>query len=127
MATIFEDATNSLNDTCERVAGVPITLARGGITFDTVAVLGRTVYAQGRQGHGPAVVWGERDFLVRVGEYRLGPAGEACEPAEFDRVLDQTTNITYEVRRIADEPAYRYDAPERLTWRVHTKRITLDP
>lgn len=131
MPTVFEDAFIGMNDVLEDVAGVNVTVTRkvGPVVraCDTKAVLGRTVFSRVRQGRGgPSIEFGDADLFIRRDNYRLGETGEAVEPAEGDRIKDNESGRLYEIKPIADEPAWRWHEPEQLTLRIHAAEIIED-
>jgi len=91
----------------------------------TTAVIGKTVFASNSL-QGPRIEHGERDFLIPPGDYKLGPKGVACEPAEGDRFTSVENGVTYrwEVRPVPGEPAWRVTDGGRTMYRVHCQRVT---
>lgn len=95
-----------------------ITYIRGAERFDLtgLAWVGNTLFRRNPRDTGPAVEWGERDYLIPVSALSI-------EPAKGDRieeVIDGET-LKFDVLAPGGEKASRYSDHERTTWRVHTK------
>lgn len=113
-----------LGATLEDAAGVEITYTRGVSSQTTTAVVGRTVFTQNTLGApGPAVIFGDRDYLIPVANLTLtGPA----VPKDGDRITEVIDGATlvFEVKSpITGEPVWRYSDPGRTRYRIHTKRV----
>jgi hypothetical protein len=83
------------------------------------AWVGRTVFVRRDPvQRGPAIEFGDRDYLIPVGEL---PA----EPKLGDRLTERlgAWDVTFEVVTPAGEPAWRWSDPGRTVYRVHTKEV----
>lgn len=99
-----------------------ITYVRGATRIDLTgrawAAAGRSLRNPGETG--PAVQWGQRDYLIPAAALPDG-----FEPAKGDRVEEAVngTVVKFDVAPgAAGEPAARWSDDERTVWRVHTKQ-----
>ena len=98
-----------------------VTYVRGAERFDLTGRVwvGNTLFRRGPRDAGPAVEWGERDYLIPVADLSVG------EPQKGDRIEEVLggETLVFEVTPPAGEPAWRYSDHERTVYRVHTKRV----
>lgn len=96
-----------------------ITYVRGAERYDLtgLAWVGRTLFLRNPRDAGPAVEWGERDYLIPVSALDF-------EPQKGDRIEEVIAGeaAAFDVLPPAGEPAARYSDHERTIWRVHTKK-----
>ncbi|HYH69215.1 MAG TPA: hypothetical protein VD866_31265 [Urbifossiella sp.] len=99
----------------------PVTFSRlpvdgAGVEIDLTGRcwVGRTVFSRVPTDGGPAIVFGERDYLVPVAVLG-GP------PGEHDRFTEAGVG-TFEVLPEFGEDCWRYADPAHTIYRVHTKR-----
>lgn len=108
-----------------QAAGTSVTVSRSGQTpLSLTAWVGRTVFAQQPEGFGgPAVVFGERDYLVPVSQHVFG--GVQVPPQEGDQWAETIAGVAclFEVFAPGGEPCWRFSDQTRQVYRVHTKRV----
>src|SRR5262245_20265726 len=122
---MLQDAANWLASQLA-VAAAPIgdvgylPVASGSTPIDITGEVwvGRTVFAKRDAAQrGPAVERSDSDFLIRA-------SALPDEPQAGDRIsLTGAGSGTYELTRIAGEPAWRWSDPTHTTYRVHTKEV----
>lgn len=106
----------------------PITYTRiagGEITLTGLAWVGNTRFSRLPAGgvDGPAVVHGDRDYLIPADALVYG--GSAFLPARGDRITETIggSAVTFEVMSLPGEPEWRYSDPGRTLLRVHVKEV----
>jgi hypothetical protein len=72
---------------------------------------------------GPAVAWGERDYLIPVASLVI--AGGPTTPKRGDRVTETIDGapVTFELQTPPGEPEWRFSDQTRTVYRVHVKRV----
>jgi hypothetical protein len=110
----------------ETAAGVSVAYTRVGETPATVyVVIGDSRSTALREGQSQPTVrleYSDRDYLIAHDS--LDTIGFA--PPEIGDRITETINgesVTFEIRKQAGEPAWRWSDPERTTYRVHAKRV----
>lgn len=124
MTTLRDRGQAALVRRMQGSAGVAVTYTRvSGETLTLTAWVGRTVFRRTESTPGPAVVFGERDYLFAAADLVVG--GAAATPARGDRIVETVGGValTFEVVPPDGEPAWRYGDATRTTFRVHTKRV----
>lgn len=119
---LLSGAQSWLTSTLRTDAGVTVTYSRTGQTSLTLtAMVGRTAFSQipGNDAGGAAVIWGDRDYFVRVADLTYG------EPRKGDRITEVINGVavTFECQAPGGEPCWRYSDQERTLYRIHTKRV----
>lgn len=121
MATLAERAAAMLTRRMKQTHGVSVVYSRattgGAVTL--TAWVGRTVFASNNDG-GPAVEFGERDYLIEAADLTLG------EPEEADIVTEVIAGVSLRFRvsrPSTGEPAWRWSDPARTVLRVHCVRV----
>lgn len=118
--SLLTRAAETLRTRLAADAGVSVTYSRAA-TAGSVALtawVGRTVFASNNDG-GPAVEFGERDYLIPAAALTLG------EPEEADIVTETVGGESLRfrvVRPSTGEPAWRWSDPGRTVYRVHCTR-----
>jgi len=102
-----------------------VTYQRGGDTVDLNATIGRTLFEQA-DAYGVIHRTESRDFLLRAEDLVL--AGSTVLPVAGDQIREAAGELTYiyEVVAPEGEPPFRYSDPNRLTLRIHTKRVNTE-
>jgi len=127
VSRLFSRGTDFLDRSLKQVGQVQITYSRGVQSAVIAACVGRTAFAQaapaGTSGPAPAIIWGDRDYLVLAADLVLG--GSAVEPQRGDRITETIagTARTFEVLAPPGEPAWRYSDAGRTTYRIHAKEV----
>lgn len=103
-------------------AGVEVTYVRGAVQIEGLtAWVGRTRFAQSAPLPGGAsLIWGDRDYLIAVGDLTLG------EPAEGDRIEETIEGVACVFECMVPdtgEPAWRYSDSSRTLYRLHMKQV----
>ena len=108
----------------QKLGGVSVTYTRGAQSITLTAVVGtvKRVVEDAGASDRSKVLFGERCYLIDVDGLTLG------EPRRGDRLTETIdgTAYTFEVPGPLPngEPAWRHSGPDRLTWRVWTKRVS---
>lgn len=100
--------------------------ASGGADIDITGLCwrGDTIYRKNPLEGGPAVVFGDRDYLIPVADLAAG--GVPFEPARGDRITETTpagVAVTFEVLPPFGEPEYRYQDAGRTLWLIHVQQV----
>lgn len=101
--------------------GVAVTYTRGATVVTLTVWVGRTAFSRLGTEPGPALVWGDRDYLVAAAD--LVAAG-LTEPRKGDRVTEAGAGTFEVVPPDTGEPAFRFSDQTRLVYRLHVKRAT---
>jgi hypothetical protein len=125
MATMFQRAAAMLNRRMKQTQGVSVVYTRASVGQGVAltAWVGRTEASSENAG-GPAVEYGDRDYLIAVADLVLG--GAATEPKDADRVTEVIDGVpvVFQVSRPSNgEPSWRHSDPQRTVYRLHTKRV----
>jgi len=115
MTDLLDTASEWLEDMCETHRGRTVTYARGALTAEVTAVLGRTLFSLLDES-GFATEYESRDYIIPVSA--LVAFGD---PEAFDTVTDG--RVTYEVAAPGGEPSWRYTDGYRRTFRIHCKQL----
>lgn len=125
MPTLAARAASMLTRQMKAAHGVSVTYSRASTSqsVSLTAWVGRTVFASNNDG-GPAVEFGERDYLISAADLVLG--GSAVEPAEADIVTEAIAGVSVRfrvARPSTGEPAWRWSDQGRTVYRVHCTRV----
>ena len=105
---------------------VSVTYTRSATSVTVLAVTGnQQASVQNRAQQGDArVTWSDRDYLIRSAD--LIDAGLSGVPAAGDRVTETISGVAtvFEVAKGPGEPAWEWSEPDRVTYRIHTKRVS---
>lgn len=122
MATLFEKLRTWLPEQMQQLAPTANTISyqrlAGGAAIDLtgIAWIGETDAARrDPQKIGPAVEWGDRDYLIPV-------SALPAEPARGDRITETIngTPTVYEVMQVPGQKVFEYVRGETI-YLVHTK------
>lgn len=108
-------------------AGVTVTYTRANLSATLTVVVGdQQQQAQTRlQTQAAALAWSQRDYLILAADF--ADAGFTGPPQKGDRVTETVNGAatTFELFPGPNgEPCWRWSEAERLTYRVHTKRVS---
>lgn len=127
---IFEDALALMIATMQAQAAIDIVYRRGekGTVLERKAWIGRTMFRVHDQGNS-RVIWSDRDFLIPVADLTID--GVQVTPEEGDWIIQNFsgqpdaagTNQRFEMMAPEGEPTWRYSDPQRMIYRIHTKRV----
>lgn len=81
--------------------------------------VGRTVFSRLPVDGGPAIVFGDRDYLVPV----TALVGPPVEGDYFEAEVAGTEPEIFRVAKVYDEPAWRYSDSGETIYRIHTKKV----
>ena len=105
--------------------GVQYKRASDGSTVSLDATVGRTEFEQVDR-FGISQRTETRDYIVRTGDLVFG--GQTATPLPGDVIVEtlQSESVTFEVSAIGDEPPFRFTGADRLSIRIHTKRVSIN-
>lgn len=122
MSNLFQKAKTWLPAAMENAAGVTVTVSYGGNSGETVAVIGRTVFAMNKPGRA-RIEYGERDVLVTSANLVAAHASFTAPSVGMRFQFDGETTV-YECRQPdGEEPAWRWSDPQETTYRIHTVQV----
>lgn len=112
---LFDRANSVLQRVLGDAVGVNVRYRKAGNDNILTGWLGRTLFNTLTQ-TGNRIEWGELDLLL--------PA-QSFVPAAGDRVAITIgdSEVLYEVKAPAGDPAWRWSDPQRTQWRIHLKRV----
>jgi len=120
---LMERGAAALNRRMEAAAGRTVTYTQDATPQTITAWLGNTLFARNPTEQGPAVTWGEIDYLIPVAN--LAAVG-FTEPKIGDRIADSFAGIAVLFELMppdAGEPAWRFSDYTRTRYRLHLKRV----
>ncbi|TVQ33884.1 MAG: hypothetical protein EA376_01230 [Phycisphaeraceae bacterium] len=126
VADLLEQGSAFLEDQRHAHMTRPVVYARGVVSVEVQATVGRTIFDQQDQ-FGVIHRSEMRDYLVRAANLVLD--GEQATPRAGDRVRENVDGrvLVYEVMapgaQGGNEPPFRFSDPFRRTLRIHTKFI----
>lgn len=123
MANILSDGSAWLRAALKESASVTVSIRRGEDTTANVKATVGTSRAIIDDGNGQQIEVDCRDYLIDVADYLID--GVAVEPVRGDAVLETISGevLEFEAQPFADEPVARHSDPQRMRWRIHTKRM----
>jgi hypothetical protein len=94
-----------------------------GTEIEWSATVGRTQFEQVDTATGAVLRTESRDYIGTAADLIVD--GRVVEPLVGDFIVQTVGGVraTYEVMSFGAEPAFRYEDSDRLTVRVHTKRV----
>lgn len=123
MINPIERALQASRATEKTLAGVSVTLYRGGSpSAAIVATTAQTEYLEGL-GDGSGYAYRSRDYCINVEDYAF--SGVRTEPQEGDLVSEiiNGTECRFEVLSFDGLEAFSYMDRSRLVYRIHTKEV----
>lgn len=124
---IFEDAMLQLIADMQSEAAILINYRRGNsvTVLDRKAWVGRTMFRVTDQTNS-RIIWSDRDFLIPAVDLTID--GVQVTPQDGDwieQVFSENPEGTQRFEMMAPdgEPKWRYSDPQRMIYRIHTKRV----
>ena len=124
MSTLMSRGLAMLARSLQTGAGVTATYARGATSFAITPWVGRTGFGRTGTDTGPALVWGERDYLIPVADLT---AGGVTQPQKGDRITEVVGGVSKVFEVVppeAGEPAWRFADQSQTMYRLHVQRVT---
>lgn len=128
--SLMDRASAALNARMKAAAGRSVKYTpKGGVAVPITAWLGNTLFARNPTEEGPAVTWGEIDYLITVADFI---AAGLSEPQIGDRICDSfavadafgSKSVIFELMPPdVGEPAWRFSDQTRTRYRLHMKRV----
>jgi hypothetical protein len=125
MSNLLEKASDWLQAQRTRHASRVVTYARGGLSVDIAATIGKTTF-EIDDGYGVLVRYESRDFLVLAADLILGDGPTTPERGDRIRETQGGQVFVYEVTAPGKEPCWRYSDPYRKTFRIHSKQVATE-
>lgn len=123
MPSLLQRGVSWLADKLKDHAGETITYTRGAQSVTITAVPGKSMLRVQDSSGNSVIEWTDADWLIAAADLVIG--GSAIEPQRGDLIARTSggSTITYEVRPIESEGAWRWSDESRTIMRIHTKEI----
>lgn len=102
-----------------------VTYARGDLSVDVPAMLGRKLLKVDDGAGGIRIEWTDMDFLIPAASLILPGDDSPLTPDRGDRIFVVMPYDVqeFEVEPFGNEPCFRWSDPKETMYRIHTKYI----